>query len=73
VSKKKFKSVLIIGVGLIGSSLARAIKEYGIFENICGLDNSPMNLEKCKELDILTTASNDLKNFSYQFDLVIIF
>jgi prephenate dehydrogenase len=30
MSKVKFDSVLIIGVGLIGSSLARAIREYDL-------------------------------------------
>ena len=38
MSAKEFKSVLIIGLGLIGSSLIRAVKEYGLTEKIFGLD-----------------------------------
>ena len=33
-----FNNILIIGVGLIGSSLARGIKEYNIASEIYGID-----------------------------------
>ena len=33
-----FKSVVIIGLGLIGSSLARAIKEKEVSKTIYGID-----------------------------------
>lgn len=72
MSKVKFDSVLIIGVGLIGSSLARAIREYDLAEKIYGLDTSRTNLEKCNELKILTEAADSLDSFSEQFDLVLI-
>jgi len=72
VSKKIFSSVLIIGVGLIGSSLARAIKDYKVAENIYGLDINNKNLYKCKELGIINNGFDNLKNFNNQFDLVII-
>jgi len=72
VSKVKFDSVLIIGVGLIGSSLARAIREYDLAERIYGLDTSSANLEKCNKLDILSKGSDSLYSFSEQFDLVLI-
>ena len=72
MNAKEFKSVLIIGLGLIGSSLLRAIKEYRIAENISGLDNNLKNIEKCKELGILSEGFDDLKKFSCQFDLIII-
>ena len=72
MSKKIFSSVLIIGVGLIGSSLARAIKDYKVAENIYGLDINNKNLYKCKELGIINNGFDNLKNFNNQFDLVII-
>ena len=72
MSKVKFDSVLIIGVGLIGSSLARAIREYDLAEKIYGLDTSKTNLEKCNELAILSEAADSLGSFSEQFNLVII-
>jgi len=68
----KFKSVLIIGVGLIGSSLARAIREYNISENIYGIDNDPKNIKKCKDLFILKEVKDHINKFSFQFDLILI-
>tara|TARA_B110000196_G_C21138406_1_gene662464 strand:- start:393 stop:1310 length:918 start_codon:yes stop_codon:yes gene_type:complete len=70
--KKEFNSVLIIGLGLIGSSLARAIKESELSENIFGLDNNKKNLEKCKELGLLIKGFDSLQSFNQQFDLIII-
>ena len=47
MSKKKFDSILIIGLGLIGSSLVKAINENSLSENICGLDVNKKHLQKC--------------------------
>ena len=44
----KFNSVLIIGLGLIGSSLAHAIKKKKLSDNIYGLDIDLDNILKCK-------------------------
>ena len=35
-----FNRALIIGVGLIGSSIARALREFGISSEIHGVDTS---------------------------------
>ena len=72
MSTKEFNSVLIVGLGLIGSSLARAIKEYELAEKIFGLDNKKQNIKKCEELGFLDKGFDNLKNFSNQFDLIII-
>jgi prephenate dehydrogenase len=68
----KFNSILIIGIGLIGSSLARAIKENDLAKNIYGLDNNPNNLKKCNELKLLSRGENSLDGFSEEFDMIII-
>jgi len=68
----KFKSILIIGVGLIGSSLARAIKEHDLSEDIYGIDSNLENLKKCEELKIVKKISDNINNFSNQFDLILI-
>ena len=72
MSSKEFGSILIIGLGLIGSSLARAIKEFDLAEKIFGLDNNKTHLQICKDLKILTNSSSQLENFNCQFDLIII-
>ena len=72
MSNIKFNSVLIIGVGLIGSSIARAIKEHNISHNIYGYDNNSENLKKCKDLKILTKGEKNFNNLNQQFELIII-
>ena len=68
----KLNSVLIIGVGLIGSSLARAIADYDISKKIYGIDTDIKNLKKSEELKILSKASRSLNSYSQQFDLILI-
>ena len=67
-----FQKTLIIGVGLIGSSIARALREYGISSEIYGVDTRDDVLEKCNNLNILSSGKKDLKDYSCQFDLIII-
>ena len=68
----KFNSVLIIGLGLIGSSLARAIQDYKLAQEITGLDNNKKNIDKCLELKIINYGYDNLNDISNQFDLIII-
>ena len=72
MKEKEFSSVLIIGLGLIGSSLARALQKYKLTNDIFGLDNNQKNIEICEKLGILKKGLDSLENCSYQFDLVII-
>tara|TARA_B100001540_G_C15749350_1_gene616174 strand:+ start:136 stop:1050 length:915 start_codon:yes stop_codon:yes gene_type:complete len=67
-----FNKVLIIGVGLIGSSIARAIKEYSVSSNIYGIDKSEKVIAKCKQLDLLDDIKKNIDEFSFQFDLIIV-
>ena len=68
----KFEKVLIIGTGLIGSSLARAIKENEVSKNIFGLDKNLENIKICEKLNIIDSGTDELNNFTNQFDLILI-
>jgi len=72
MSSKKFDSVLIIGMGLIGSSISRALKKNKIIDKIYGLDTDEKVIKKCLELNILHKGETDLKNFSQNFDIIIV-
>ena len=67
-----FKKILIIGVGLIGSSIARSVKKHKFSEEIFGLDSSEKVLKKSTELKIISESQKNIEDFKDQFDLIII-
>ena len=69
---KKFNSVLIVGMGLIGSSISRALIEKDVANNVYGLDCNDNVIKKCQNLNLLTQGETDLKKFDIQFDLIVI-
>ena len=69
---KIFDSVLIVGMGLIGSSISRALVENHVANNVFGLDSNNKVIKKCQELNLLIQGETNLKIFNIQFDLIII-
>jgi len=67
-----YKSVLIIGMGLIGSSIARAIKKNNIAEHIFAIDNNKSINILTKDLNIVDGIFENLEDVSVQFDLIFI-
>ena len=67
-----FNNILIIGMGLIGSSIARGIKKNKISSNVYGLDLDQEVLTNCNRLGILTESKKNLEEYSFQFNLIII-
>ena len=69
---KKYNSVLIIGMGLIGSSISRALIENKVANNVYGLDSDDKVIKKCQDLNLLIQGETSIVNFNIQFDLIII-
>jgi len=67
-----FKKVCIIGCGLIGSSLARAIKKNNLAEKIVSSNRSDAANKKVIELKIVDDSSSDTKKMADGSDLVVI-
>jgi len=67
-----FKKVCIIGCGLIGSSLARAIKKNNLAEKIVSSNRSDAVNKKVVELKIVEDSSPDTKKMVEGSDLIII-
>ena len=67
------KNILIIGCGLIGSSLLRAISEKKIAKKIFVYEKSKSNILKIKKLKLPCEITNDLKHIIPNLDLIIFY
>ncbi|MGM0593259.1 MAG: prephenate dehydrogenase [Pseudomonadota bacterium] len=66
------KRLTIIGVGLIGGSLARALKAAGACGEIVGWGRSPAPLQKALELGVIDRAESDIATAVKGADVVLI-
>ncbi len=67
-----FKKICIIGCGLIGSSLARAIKKFNLSEKIVSSNRSDTVNKKVLELKMVNDSSSDTQKIAKDSDLIII-
>ena len=65
------KNILIVGGGLIGSSILRAICQKRLFKNIFILEKSKKNISVLKKLKLKCEIISSLKDISNNFDLII--
>ena len=66
------KNILIIGCGLIGSSLLKAVHAQKVAKNIYIYEKSKKNISIIKKLKVTYKIINNFKNMSVNFDLVIL-
>ncbi len=57
MSALHFSRVVIVGVGLIGGSLARALKRAGVVGEVVGVGRSPASLERALALGVIDRAA----------------
>ena len=67
-----FQKVCIIGCGLIGSSIARAIKKHKLSNKIVSSNRSKITNKKVIQLNIVNDSSSDTRKMVKGSDLVII-
>ncbi|MBF8176229.1 MULTISPECIES: prephenate dehydrogenase/arogenate dehydrogenase family protein [Oxalobacteraceae] len=66
------KKIVIFGVGLIGGSFARALRQAGAVEQIVGVGRTAKVLERAKELGIIDVASTSVEEALRGADLVLL-
>lgn len=66
-----FRQVLIIGVGLLGSSLALALKKHELATKIVGCSRSQETIRQALKLEIIEGGSTELTDFVSDSDLVV--
>ena len=66
------KKITIIGIGLIGSSIARALREYNSDINICIIDSNQESLKKSKLLNLGNIFSETVDISVEESDIIFI-
>lgn len=72
MNKKIIKKLCIIGVGLIGGSLARALKKTGAVGEIVGSGRDVAHLEKAKALGVIDAFETDISLAVKGCDMVVV-
>jgi len=72
MSDIEFNKIALIGIGLIGSSIARAVKAKGLAREIAISSRSKATLERARELDLGTSYWENARDCVRDADLVII-
>lgn len=67
-----FEKTAILGVGLIGASIALAIREKGLSKTIHGYGRNKVNLDRAKQLAIIDDYSLDPAIASRGADLIVL-
>ena len=67
-----FERVALIGVGLIGSSLARVIRQENLADHVAAYSRRPKTRKRLKELEIVDDVTPNIKMAVKDADLVVI-
>jgi len=70
-SRCRFETLVVVGVGLLGGSVARAVRQRGIVRRVIGVGRTAPRLEKAREAGLLDEISTDLVATAAQADLLI--
>ena len=64
-------SVAVLGLGLIGGSLALALRQRGLVVEVIGVDVDPANLATARELGIVDRVEQDIGRAAAGADWVV--
>lgn len=70
--KGKIGHLVVIGVGLIGGSFARALRHAGAVDRITGVGRSRGNLDRARELGIIDDWTHDIAEAVHDADLIFV-
>lgn len=68
----QIKQLTVIGVGLIGGSIARALKDGGVCEKVVGYGRNATNLDRALELGVIDAIDMDVSSAVKDADVVVI-
>jgi len=71
VPQVQWERLVVLGVGLIGGSLARAARMAGIYREVVGWGRNPATLERALALDVVDRVETDLARAVHGADLIV--
>lgn len=71
-SKPLFKKIVIVGVGLLGGSIAAAAKKHHLIESCVGIDSSTEHLDTAKQMGLIDAIGAFDTNTLGDADLLIL-
>jgi len=66
------KHLVVIGVGLIGGSVARALKHAGCVDRVTGVGRGRENLDRARELGIIDHWTHEIAEAVHDADMVLV-
>lgn len=72
IEKSRINRTLIIGLGLIGGSLALALRKNGQYGQIIGFDTDAVTIEKALRRGVIDKEADKLQSIVPQVDLIIL-
>ena len=66
-----FERVSIIGVGLLGGSLAKVLRKLGLAKSIVGYGRNKANLDGAKNLNIIDDVAPNIQSAAKDADLIV--
>ena len=70
--KRAFKQVSVIGLGLIGGSIAAGIKQQGLASSVCAWDANAASLALGHDLGVIDTIAENIHKATVKADLIIL-
>ena len=67
-----FDHVSIVGVGLLGGSLAKVMRKLGLAKSLVGYGRSKANLEEAKNLGIIDHVASNIQSAVKDADLIVL-
>ena len=67
-----FAKITVIGVGLIGGSFAKGLKEAGLAQTVFGFGHNESNLKKAVALGVVDAYSTDIETAVQDSDLILL-
>lgn len=72
IGSRLFRKVTIIGVGLMGGSLGKAIKKHGLAKEVAGLSQKQTTIATAVKMQAIDYGDHDIRKAVHNADLVIL-